>query len=177
VEGFSCFCDLIMLYYVDTIVKIIQVHQSDKEESNLARVWMIGVYYVEKKENTNQDECTNVENSVKGDFGQLPVVIMYATDSCSHDHISEAAYNQINKAFKLETMQRQAGDSKEQKIFIMTMPFGYLRFGPPVHSSTSAKNAPSEITNGLEPILFLSIRAQMPPSLPTVILLRIDNYT
>ena len=42
-----------------------------------------------------------------GDFGQLPAFIMYATDSQSHDHISEAdrkVYSQINKAFKLETI-------------------------------------------------------------------------
>ncbi|CAG8757623.1 19072_t:CDS:1, partial [Gigaspora rosea] len=56
-----------------------------------------------------------------GDLGQLSAVIMYATDFWSHDHISEAGhkvYSQINKAFKLETIQRQAGDSKNRKYLI-----------------------------------------------------------
>ncbi|CAG8784131.1 45575_t:CDS:2 [Gigaspora margarita] len=44
------------------------------------------------------------------DFSQLPAVIMYATDIISQ---------------KQATIQRQAGDSKEQKIFLITVPFGY----------------------------------------------------
>ncbi|RIB16103.1 hypothetical protein C2G38_2190908 [Gigaspora rosea] len=105
----------------------------------------------------------------------------------------------VHEAFKLETIQRQAGNSKEQQAFRnlllclrdgkstendwqllnsrvrtlvspteeanLEMPFDYLQFGT---TGTGARNAQSKITNGLEPVLFLSIGAR--PSLPTVIL-------
>ncbi|CAG8666979.1 16356_t:CDS:2 [Cetraspora pellucida] len=181
-----------------------------------------------------------------------------------HDFISESGhkiYTQFNKTFKLETIQRQAGDLKEQQAFRSLLL--YLQDGKStkdnwqlynnrvrtfisstekakfkdairlftiwdhvdeynilklkqlnlsiakikaVYSGTGAKNAPSDTTNSLDPILFLSIGAHVmlisnlwtnqglvnrtmgmvvdilyelgrtPPLLPTVILAKMNNY-
>src|SRR6185436_10281227 len=56
-----------------------------------------------------------------GDFGQLPPVLdlpMYTTisrDSLSND--GRTAYKQFQEVYKLDVIQRQSGDSDEQKIF------------------------------------------------------------
>src|SRR4051794_28655862 len=57
-----------------------------------------------------------------GDFGQLPPVIdllMYARN-VSHDTTSNdgiASYKNFREVYKLDVIQRQSGDSEEQKSF------------------------------------------------------------
>ncbi|CAG8634741.1 12190_t:CDS:2 [Cetraspora pellucida] len=55
-----------------------------------------------------------------------------------------------------------------------------------IYSGSDTRKTPSDITNGLELILFLLVGAlvniiyelrKTPPTLPTIILLRMDNYT
>lgn len=60
---------------------------------------------------------------IVGDFGQLPPVCdlpMYSRDPCAADHLSEdgrIAYSQFQEAYKLEAVQRQIGNSDEQRQF------------------------------------------------------------
>ncbi|CAG8448861.1 19018_t:CDS:2, partial [Gigaspora rosea] len=80
-----------------------------------------------EKENTNQDETIivqrlrqafpqNQDMRFGGDFGQLLAVIMYAIE--------------VVTFLKSRTIQRQAEDSKEQKIFLITVPFAIYDVGP-----------------------------------------------
>ncbi|CAG8469927.1 3415_t:CDS:2, partial [Cetraspora pellucida] len=153
-----------------------------------------------------------------GDFGQLPPVLdlpMYASDSRPNDSLSEAngqsmeddwqllnyriyslvlsvEKNIFENAIRLFTKWEKVHEYKIMKLKQLNSPVAKIKA---LHTGSEARRAPSDLTNGLEPVLFLSVGARLvngamgtiidiiyelgkkPPLLPTLILLRMDNYT
>ncbi|GES82792.1 ATP-dependent DNA helicase Pif1-like [Rhizophagus clarus] len=92
-----------------------------------------------------------------GDFGQLPPVLdlsIYADDKWDALSNSDlAVYKQFKEAYKLEIIQRQSGNSKEQQE-LRDVPVAKIQA---IHTgSNEAKKADSDTAHGLEACILLA---------------------